>query len=151
MHLDYDIIGNDLVMFAQPRNYSAGEASFYTGPFGDPSSLNIYLSDGTGETYYGNGQNGITISNETLYRSSPAHTSPISDFKIVFNTSATDSDSDGIPDDSDAFPYNPNESADSDGDGVGDNADAFDNDPTETTDSDGDGVGDNADAFPQNF
>ena len=33
-------------------------------------------------------------------------------------------------------------------DGVGDNADAFPDDPNETTDSDMDGVGDNADAFP---
>ena len=38
--------------------------------------------------------------------------------------------------------------SDSDGDGVGDNEDAFPNDPNETHDSDGDGVGDNEDAFP---
>lgn len=59
-----------------------------------------------------------------------------------------DRDGDGVPDDQDAFPDDPNEWADTDGDGVGDNADAFPNDPTETVDSDGDGVGDNADAFP---
>ena len=40
--------------------------------------------------------------------------------------------------------------ADSDQDGVGDNADAFPNDPNETTDSDGDGVGDNADQDEDN-
>ncbi|MFK8030116.1 MAG: PA14 domain-containing protein [Gammaproteobacteria bacterium] len=60
----------------------------------------------------------------------------------------TDSDNDGVGDNADAFPNDPNETADSDGDGVGDNADAFPNDPSETTDSDNDGVGDNADAFP---
>ena len=59
-----------------------------------------------------------------------------------------DTDGDGVADDEDAFPNDPNESADSDDDGVGDNADAFPNDDTETMDSDGDGVGDNADAFP---
>jgi hypothetical protein len=85
----------------------------------------------------------------------------------------TDADGDGVPDSSDAFPNDPNESADTDGDGVGDNSDAFPedperqtaatdtdgdgvedeeddfpNDPNETVDTDGDGVGDNSDAFP---
>lgn len=59
-----------------------------------------------------------------------------------------DSDGDGVSDDEDAFPFDPNESQDFDNDGVGDNADAFPNDPSETVDSDGDGVGDNSDAFP---
>ena len=63
-------------------------------------------------------------------------------------TPAPDSDGDGVPDDEDAFPNDPNETVDSDGDGVGDNGDAFPNDPNESTDTDGDGVGDNADAFP---
>jgi hypothetical protein len=59
-----------------------------------------------------------------------------------------DTDGDGVADDDDAFPNDPNETADTDGDGVGDNGDAFPNDASETTDTDGDGVGDNADAFP---
>ncbi len=59
-----------------------------------------------------------------------------------------DSDADGVPDATDAFPNDPNETVDSDGDGVGDNADAFPNDATEAADADSDGVGDNADAFP---
>ena len=61
----------------------------------------------------------------------------------------TDSDGDGYGDNSDAFPDNANEHADQDNDGVGDNADQFDNNPNEAYDSDNDGVGDNADAFPQ--
>ena len=60
----------------------------------------------------------------------------------------TDTDGDGVDDENDAFPNDPNEWDDSDGDGVGDNSDAFPNDPNETTDTDGDGVGNNADAFP---
>ena len=59
-----------------------------------------------------------------------------------------DSDGDGIGDNEDAFPDDPNEWADADSDGVGDNGDAFPNDSSETADSDGDGVGDNGDAFP---
>ena len=56
---------------------------------------------------------------------------------------ASDRDGDGVPDDEDAFPDDPNESADRDGDGVGDNGD---NCPAvfnpDQADSDGDGVGD---------
>ncbi|NJC46977.1 UNVERIFIED_ORG: hypothetical protein GGR78_000198 [Xanthomonas campestris] len=37
---------------------------------------------------------------------------------------------------------------DSDGDGVPDDSDAFPNDPSESTDSDGDGIGDNGDTAP---
>ena len=59
-----------------------------------------------------------------------------------------DSDGDGIRDDVDDFPNNPNETVDTDGDGVGDNSDMFPNDPNETVDTDGDGVGDNSDMFP---
>ena len=55
----------------------------------------------------------------------------------------TDSDGDGVDDDSDAFPNDASETRDSDGDGVGDNSDVFPNDASETRDSDGDGVGDN--------
>ena len=59
-----------------------------------------------------------------------------------------DTDGDGVPDDEDAFPNDPNETVDTDGDGVGDNGDAFPNDPNESADSDGDGVGDNGDPYP---
>ncbi len=69
-------------------------------------------------------------------------------FEFTTYNSTLDSDGDGVPDDSDAFPSDPSEWLDSDGDGVGDNGDAFPNDSTESADSDGDGVGDNADVFP---
>lgn len=45
-------------------------------------------------------------------------------------TVVPDADGDGVPDASDAFPYDASETADSDGDGVGDNRDAYPNDPT---------------------
>lgn len=58
-----------------------------------------------------------------------------------------DTDGDGVPDEDDAFPNDPNESADSDGDGIGDNADFSPNDPTDGSDEpgeeDGDDEGDN--------
>jgi len=50
-----------------------------------------------------------------------------------------DSDGDGVVDEQDAFPFDPNETLDTDGDGVGNNADS---------DDDGDGVVDEQDAFP---
>lgn len=71
----------------------------------------------------------------------------------------SDQDGDGVDDDEDAFPNDPNEWSDLDGDGQGDNSDddidgdgvanaedAFPEDASETADSDGDGVGDNSDA-----
>ena len=61
-----------------------------------------------------------------------------------------DRDSDGYPDDVDAFPDNSAEWKDSDGDGVGNNADAFPNDPKEVADRDRDGVGDNRDTDDAN-
>ncbi|MFH0816001.1 MAG: right-handed parallel beta-helix repeat-containing protein [Methanobacteriota archaeon] len=70
---------------------------------------------------------------------------------VLVNPEALDdSDGDGVPDDIDAFPDDPNETADTDGDGVGDNGDAFPTDSSESADTDGDGVGDNSDAFPSN-
>jgi|GEM_PF-1060038 len=66
----------------------------------------------------------------------------------VVGSPLVDSDNDGVPDATDAFPNDPNESVDTDNDGVGDNADVFPNDPSESADSDNDGVGDNADSAP---
>ena len=43
---------------------------------------------------------------------------------IIQEQEIVDSDNDGVPDDTDAFPNDPNETADSDNDGVGDNADS---------------------------
>ena len=79
--------------------------------------------------------------------------------KIDAGTSGgTDGDGDGVPDSSDAFPNDPNETTDTDDDGIGDNADTdddddgtsdvnddFPTDPDETTDTDDDGIGNNAD------
>jgi len=77
-----------------------------------------------------------------------------------------DGDGDGVPDDEDVFPNDPDEWGDADGDGTGDNADLDDDDDglldTEeesfgldcaitdplNPDSDGDGIGDAADAYP---
>ncbi|MFQ6128447.1 MAG: CARDB domain-containing protein [Thermoplasmata archaeon] len=69
-----------------------------------------------------------------------------------------DDDDDGLVDERDDFPWDPDEWKDSDGDGIGNNADDDDDgdgipddqdefplNPHETKDSDGDGIGDNAD------
>ncbi|WP_163932192.1 heparinase II/III family protein [Paraferrimonas sp. SM1919] len=76
----------------------------------------------------------------------------------LFNGVAIDSDSDGIKDDRDPFPYDPTEWLDTDNDGIGNNSDndddgdgvldsvdAFPLDPNETLDTDADGIGNNAD------
>jgi hypothetical protein len=72
-----------------------------------------------------------------------------------------DRDGDGVPNDEDAFPDNPEwttdtdndgigdaDDPDDDGDGVEDEQDAFPKDPDEQSDTDGDGVGDEKDACP---
>jgi VCBS repeat-containing protein len=82
--------------------------------------------------------------------------SDLRQFSLV--VSMRDSDNDGVPDSSDEFPADANETVDTDGDGTGDTADAdddgdgvpdttdgFPHDATETVDTDGDGLGDNAD------
>jgi beta-glucanase (GH16 family) len=90
------------------------------------------------------------------------------DYLRVYNTNndliffdefgAGDSDNDGVNDDLDVFPNDPNEQFDTDADGIGnnadpdddndgvaDNADAFPEDSSESIDTDGDGIGNNAD------
>lgn len=77
----------------------------------------------------------------------------------------SDLDNDGVADVVDLFPDDANESTDSDGDGIGDNSDAYpndwdndgyasgvdwdDNDASEWEDTDGDGVGNNSDPWPE--
>ncbi len=89
-------------------------------------------------------------------------------YRKIKEISDTDTDEDGYPDWTDAFPEDVNEWFDSDGDGVGNNADTcphdalddadedgvcadlddFPYDADETTDTDGDGIGDNSDLCP---
>ena len=76
---------------------------------------------------------------------------------IIYQRAAPgDRDPDGVPDEQDAFPDDPNEAV-NDGDGVGNNADPDDdndgildendefNGTSESVDTDGDGIGNNAD------
>ena len=71
-------------------------------------------------------------------------------FELIVLPPIVDSDSDGVEDDEDAFPNDPDETHDDDGDGVGNNTDEFPQDPDEQFDDDKDGVGNNADDFPDN-
>jgi hypothetical protein len=64
-------------------------------------------------------------------------------------TPPPDADGDGVADDDDAFPDDPNESVDSDGDGVGDNGDNCpETENAGQEDSDANGSGDACDAMP---
>lgn len=68
-------------------------------------------------------------------------------------SNGVDSDNDGYPDSTDAFPHDATEWKDSDNDGIGDNADAFPYDATQWEDRDNDSYGDNQngtnpDVFP---
>ncbi len=94
---------------------------------------------------------GAALYQDKIYVASGRDTSELASqevFDYAIPSAPVDSDGDGVPDESDAFPNDPTETTDTDGDGVGDNADAFPNDPNESADSDGDGIGDNADLFP---
>jgi len=73
--------------------------------------------------------------------------------KGTVTPSIKDSDNDGYPDSTDAFPYDSTQWSDRDHDGYGDNPngnnpDTFPDNPSEWRDSDRDTVGDNADKFP---
>ncbi|MDB2402981.1 hypothetical protein N9W46_07835 [Litoricolaceae bacterium] len=80
--------------------------------------------------------------------SPPATPVPSSALQPYVNSNA-DSDSDGVPDVTDAFPNDPTESADTDGDGFGDNSDAFVSDANEWADANNNGIGDNQDLVDQ--
>ena len=72
---------------------------------------------------------GYSDVNETDCDSDPLNASSVPDDfdgDFIPDCVDTDDDNDGVPDDKDAFPYDPTESQDTDGDGIGDNADPDD-------------------------
>jgi hypothetical protein len=73
------------------------------------------------------------------------------EYRLEFRLVATggDLDSDGVANDEDDYPIDPDHHSDRDGDGVADGLDAFPDDPAETSDADGDGLGDVADHLPE--
>ncbi|MBU2967792.1 collagenase [Pseudoalteromonas sp. C2R02] len=129
-----------------------------TGEIGDLKYRTLqpgesYIKDDPAKAWYGNRRVAFTTENQqclgvAVLTEQLGNTFSISQALVDNKTDLIDSDGDGVPDNIDAFPNDPNESQDTDGDGVGNNTDAFPNDASETTDTDGDSVGDNADAFP---
>jgi hypothetical protein len=80
----------------------------------------------------------VSSASPTFRGDSMASTMDLDNIEAI-GAGATDTDGDGVPDDEDAFPEDPNEQVDTDGDGTGDNAD---------TDDDNDGLADEIDAWP---
>ena len=76
--------------------------------------------------------------------------------KVVTAPAGLDTDQDGVPDNQDACPFDPNDpignpcNHDEDNDGTLDINDAFPLDPNESLDTDGDGIGNNADPDDDN-
>jgi len=89
--------------------------------------------------------------NDALIRFHHVTTASESSFKtwyvddVTISGGSSDSDNDGVIDDDDAFPNDPNETTDSDSDGVGDNSDNCPNDAN-ADQADGDGIGDACEA-----
>lgn len=88
-------------------------------------TYHLYEDPGTGQSYYSTFKAGAPTSGGVCQ---------VSDYPPP----EIDTDGDGVPDDEDAFPNDPNESQDSDGDGIGDNSDTAPDDPT-NGDDDGEG------------
>ena len=142
VQLDSDAVDGDIeIVFLREGNYPTITSE-------DGSSLSVSFGDGSPGT--GPQQEGRT----PLI----VHATTDGGGDGTVPDGAGDADGDGVPDDQDTFPDDPDETTDTDDDGIGDNADtdddndgvgddtdAFPDDPDETTDTDDDGVGDNTD------
>jgi hypothetical protein len=152
----------NLTMIFNPPNPSVGDTVLITitDPSGQPvGDLSVLVTQNNATLFSivlnENGQTSFMIlEGESLIRISGGLYNPI-EFSITATDEGIvdgdgeqlpgDSDGDGVGDEIDQFPNDPDESMDSDGDGVGDNLDQFPEDANESVDSDGDGIGDNAD------
>ena len=156
---------------SQEENVNADVGSFTTDDPDQGDTFSYILVSGDGDTDNG----AFTITNDAIKANTPFDFETQSAYSVrvratdaggeffeksfgITVTDNTDEDSDGVLDDEDAFPNDPNETVDTDGDGTGDNADtdddgdgvpdvddAFPLDENESVDTDGDGTGDNAD------
>ena len=118
--------GTTATIAAMGENGNDGNSLFYT--------FNVPVFDQDNDGYWADNDNCADIFN-------PAQTN--SDGDDDGDACDLDDDNDGVPDEQDAFPLDPNETSDLDGDGVGDNSDNCpgDHNPGQE-DSDGNGIGD---------
>ncbi len=129
-------------------SFSIGESDLTLVPeMGTPQSVTAVLSNVT-EIRILSSESGPDFRGDTV-----AATLGVDDIEAK---GAVDSDGDGVPDNEDAFPNDPEETTDTDGDGIGNNADTDDDgdtmpddyetanslDPLDAADADGDADGD---------
>ncbi|MDA8646188.1 DUF5011 domain-containing protein [Porticoccaceae bacterium] len=108
--------------------------------FSDPGATAIDDIDGVVTVYRTGAVDGYTEGSYVLtYSASDLAGNSATEITRLVVVAVQDSDNDGVDDNADAFPNDPNETLDTDGDGIGNNAD---------TNDDGDSVGDYSDAFP---
>ncbi len=121
------------------KGFGLGDGNLFLAPIADSSDGKTYLRIGH---YQMAG---------TLHRESGLNQPALGDALDNFDYNPpADTDNDGVPDTSDAFPTDPKEQLDSDRDGTGDNADAFRFNPQEQGDNDHDGIGDRVDMDDDN-
>lgn len=124
----------------------------------DAAEISFALPPQLFNTDFDSDSDGFTNIAELERGSEPMSVSEDFDGDGLANDSDNDDDNDGVRDDIDAFPFNPNEFIDSDNDGLGDNQDRDDDndnildvddkfplDPNESLDLDLDGLGNSVD------
>jgi hypothetical protein len=133
-----------------------GSGGFVAGLAFDPNTNTLYGSESsTGQLLTINTTTGVATA------LGPLGFTGVWALTYEFDIEPLDTDGDGVSDDEDAFPNDPNEQSDNDADGIGDNADTDDDDDglsddeesvlgtdPSMADTDGDEIDDGQDFFP---
>ena len=116
--LDPGVVGKSTAYYIYGTDGVNGSGYYYP----------VYLSTNGLVNYHGHIFSGVTYYMEAADMTHASSTPPDPALGYV-QAPDYDTDADGVPDSTDAFPNDPNESVDTDGDGIGDNSDLDPNDP----------------------